>query len=619
MATWIEVYHWCSLLMCGRVPTWTINTNNTLPIDIARRIKGRSSHLLREEFPHLTTLPSLWTRSTFSSTAGTLSSEIIEQDIERQKKAMKRAKTPTFLIELPLQVESATSSRLRAHLETARCLYNALLSEANQRLRRMRNDPAWQAARAIARSKKQERAQAFSHLRRKHHFSEYELHEYAKGARVSWIADHIDATMAQALATRAYQAVNRVCVGKAKKVRFRSPGRGIDSVEGKRNDVGMRFVLDPNAGDGGFLIWNEQVIPAIINWLDPMVQHGLRHPIKYVRLVRRKASSPQAKGADVDGNRYFVQLLLEGHAFTKPMHQERGQDTIGLDIGPCTLAIVPREGKADLVTFCEELAPNARKKRRLQRKMERQRRANNPDNYDEKGRIKKHGTTRLRWKESKRYQATRRQHASLERRGAAHRKSLHGKLAHDIVKVGNTINIEKTSFKGWQKQYGRSIGLRAPGMFVAHLERLVAKTGGTLSEVSAFTTRLSQYCHQCGQYVKKPRSQRWHRCPCGLGPVQRDLYSAFLLAHLEAEKTLPSVTRHVWEGAEPRLQAVMEGLRQRANEGHCLPPSMGVVASRKAARAGARRLKSPVNRQQEPIIPRERAEALSETQEPPRL
>jgi hypothetical protein len=35
-------------------------------------------------------------------------------------------------------------------------------------------------------------------------------------------------------------------------------------VEGKRNDVGMRFVLDPNAGDGGFLIWNEQVVPAII-------------------------------------------------------------------------------------------------------------------------------------------------------------------------------------------------------------------------------------------------------------------------------------------------------------------------------------------------------------------
>jgi hypothetical protein len=93
--------------------------------------------------------------------------------------------------------------------------------------------------------------------------------------------------------------------------------------------------------------------------------------------------------------------------------------------------------------------------------------------------------------------------------------------------VGTTVTIEKTSFKAWQKQYGRSIGLRAPGLFVAHLTRIVAKTGGTLTEVPASKTKLSQYCHQCRQYHKKPRSQRWHQCPCGCGPVQRDLYSAF--------------------------------------------------------------------------------------------
>jgi transposase len=249
-----------------------------------------------------------------------------------------------------------------------------------------------------------------------------------------------------------------------------------------------------------------------------------------------------------------------------------GTETIGLDIGPSTLAMVPQEGKAALVTFCEELAPNTRKQRRLQRKMERQRRANNPENYDEKGRVKK---GRRLWKNSQRYKATRRQHANTERRIAAHRKGLHGKLAHDIVAVGNTVNIEKTSFKGWQKQYGRSIGLRAPRMFVAHLERLVANTGGILSEVSTFKTKLSQYCHGCGQYVKKPRSQRWHHCECGLGPVQRDLYSAFLLAHLSPEQTIPSVTQHVWEGAEPRLRAVMEGLQQRAN-----PPFGGQVRGR---------------------------------------
>jgi transposase len=513
---------------------------------------------------------------------------------------MKRAKTPTFLLELPLQVDWSQESHVRAHLEAARSLYNALLGEAMKRLSCMRNDPAWNKARAIPRSHKQERALAFSALRKKNRFSEYDLHEYAKQARVSWIADHIDSTMAQTLATRAYQAANRVCVGKARRVRFRSSGRGIDSVEGKRNDTGMHFVLDPNAGEGGFLIWNTEVIPAIIDWLDPVVQHGMRHRIKYVRLVRRKASSAQAQGTDKDGNRYYVQLVLEGHAAVSPKHEEADKDIIGLDIGPSTLAMVPREGKADLVTFCEELAPDTRKKRRLQRKMDRQRRANNPENYDEQGRIKK---GRLHWKESKRYKATRRQHANTERRLAAHRKSLHGNLAHRIAQAGTTITIEKTSFKAWQKQYGRSIGLRAPGMFVAHLARRVAKTGGTLTEVPAYKTKLSQYCHQCRQYHKKPLSQRWHTCPCGLGPVQRDLYSAFLLAYLEPQQTQPSVNQHVWEGAEPRLRAVMEGLQQRANEGHPLPQSMGVVARREsgAARAGARRLESPAYLHQEPV------------------
>jgi putative transposase len=58
----------------------------TLPTDIAHAIKGRSSHLLREEFPLLLRMPSLWTRSTFYSTAGNVSAETIQKYIERQSK-----------------------------------------------------------------------------------------------------------------------------------------------------------------------------------------------------------------------------------------------------------------------------------------------------------------------------------------------------------------------------------------------------------------------------------------------------------------------------------------------------------------------------------------------------
>ena len=58
----------------------------TLPSDIPRLITGRSSHDLREEFPHLRKLPSLWTRSYLLSTAGNVSQQIIQQYIERQSK-----------------------------------------------------------------------------------------------------------------------------------------------------------------------------------------------------------------------------------------------------------------------------------------------------------------------------------------------------------------------------------------------------------------------------------------------------------------------------------------------------------------------------------------------------
>jgi putative transposase len=58
----------------------------TLPTDIPRLIKGRSSHDMRQEFDHLHRMPSLWTRSTFYSPAGHVSQEIISQYIERQSK-----------------------------------------------------------------------------------------------------------------------------------------------------------------------------------------------------------------------------------------------------------------------------------------------------------------------------------------------------------------------------------------------------------------------------------------------------------------------------------------------------------------------------------------------------
>ncbi len=204
----------------------------------------------------------------------------------------------------------------------------------------------------------------------------------------------------------------------------------------------------------------------------------------------------------------------------------------------------------------------------------------------------------MQWKNSRGYERTRRRKAEQERKLAAHRKSLHGRKVHEIVSQGNTIIIERISYRAWQKQYGRSVGLRAPGMFMELLKRTVASTGGTLIEVQTHKTKLSQFCHGCGQTRKKSLSQRWHVCECGVGPIQRDLYSAFLAAYLDAENDLPSCARYTvpWEGAETRLRATQEQMQQRANEGQILPRSMGMP------RARARQPQSLSEPTQEPIF-----------------
>ena len=56
------------------------------PYQIMHKVKGFTSHTLRKEFPWLKTkLPSLWTRSYFVSTAGSVSGDTIKRYVENQK------------------------------------------------------------------------------------------------------------------------------------------------------------------------------------------------------------------------------------------------------------------------------------------------------------------------------------------------------------------------------------------------------------------------------------------------------------------------------------------------------------------------------------------------------
>lgn len=67
-------------------PTIGINT-------VVSRIKGRTAHVLTREFPELKRkLPTLWTRSKFISTVGSVSLDVVKKYIEEQKTSEQRRK-----------------------------------------------------------------------------------------------------------------------------------------------------------------------------------------------------------------------------------------------------------------------------------------------------------------------------------------------------------------------------------------------------------------------------------------------------------------------------------------------------------------------------------------------
>src|SRR5262249_32254478 len=99
-------------------------------------------------------------------------------------------------------------------------------------------------------------------------------------------------------------------------------------------------------------------------------------------------------------------------------------------------------------------------------------------------------------------------------------------------------------------------------------------------------------------------SQRWRKSPCGIGPTQRDLYSAFLTAYLDPADPSPSRAkpRYIacWEGWKPGLGAACERLFQRASAGQSLPRSFGIP------KGGARLLGSlSVSLQEPPALLRQ--------------
>ena len=470
--------------------------------------------------------------------------------------ATMRTKTPSFILEMPLRTTPLHESTILVRLDAGRQLYNACLGESLKRLILMRQSKEYQEVIKLPKTIDGEpnkiRRDRFNQLNLKHGFREYDIYHYVATLRQSWLREHINIHIAQAIASRAFRAAQKKAFWVAKNVRFKGKNQ-FDSLEGKNNETGLIF-------RNNVLFWSGLEIPCIVDEDNELISYGLKHRVKYCRLVRRKPN---------DKNRFYVQLILEGTPHQNLSHKV-GTEEIGLDVGVGTIAIVG-DTKAELKQFCAELVPKQKEKRRLQRKQDRQRRANNPDNYNKNGTVKK---GKRKWNNSNHYVKTSNDLAEAERKLVAHRKSLHGKDINEIIAMGTRIKTEAVSYKAWQKRFGKSIQVRAPSMFMSRLKIKAENAGGCLEEFATQTTKLSQTCHICGEAKKKPLSQRWHIC-CGI-VMQRDLYSGFLAKCVDVPTNSLDIVRakELWQGLEPVLSEAVSRARQTAIGGRN-PASFG--------------------------------------------
>ena len=354
----------------------------------------------------------------------------------KMRKPMKST-TPTFVIELPLRVNDQQNRFLTQAFEFGRTLYNATLGTALGQLQRMRESKEWRETRDMPKGKK--RSKRFSELQRTRGLTEYGLKTIANNHRKASGRNDIGAHEAQCIGRTVWRALERYLFKDAGKPRFKSKSRGLNSIEGTDN---REIMYKPECQA---VVWRKQVL-RLVNADTPYRKEALADPldksrskrVKYCRIVRRTINGTK---------RWFAQICLEGQPPVRKIYALQSE-VVGIDPGPSQIAYF-HEHYADIVKVSPNVDLQEKAVRRLQRKIDRSRRANNEDD----GRIKRGP---LKWKFSHRFNKLSRELAEHHRCLAATRKRDHGALANLLLQIGGTIKIEKNSYRSYQRNFGKS-------------------------------------------------------------------------------------------------------------------------------------------------------------------
>lgn len=341
-------------------------------------------------------------------------------------------------------------------------------------------------------------------------------------------SSYIPSDVAIKLGFRAYETYEKIMFAKgAKKVDFR---KVVNSMEGKSNSgIAIRkgiFKMGTKTDRAKFSC-------PVIYEEDDFEEEILRNKVKFVRLVRR---------LEYGQHNFYAQIILEGTPVLKNP-QNNLKTNVGIDIGLTSIAVA-----TDYETQLIELAPsvknNDKKLAKLNQKMDRQRRANNPQNYNPDGTIKVGHKT---WKDSNRYLKTKAQYQELERLGREQRRHAHERLSNQIVEMGDSFIVEQMSFAELAKRhktptknesgkflssagFGKHVKRRAPASLISLIKYKAHFRGRKFLEVDIDKIAATQLDHSTGKKKPLELSQRIKIVDNEV--VQRNLYSAFLLKNV---------------------------------------------------------------------------------------
>lgn len=480
----------------------------------------------------------------------------------------------TYTYTLKLKTNSKMKKELNKRLRKGAFVYSETLKELLNRERKLKRDPLYKKAYKLEKGK--ERNAILNELDKKYKLSKFESMTIASKKRKDLcLTAYIPSRVSESLGNRAYLAFRKKLFVINNTSRVVRP-KMIDSLV--------------SSGDNAIRVKNGKVYYGVST--GKLKSHLLEIPIIYKNdeyekeILRGKIVQNRILKKIQNGKEnFYLQMILKSEVAPRKYDTNDMFGNVGIDIGTSTVAI-----SSYYETKLEELAPGIDKKEKeialLNRKLERQRRANNPQNYNEDGTIVPGKKT---WTYSKKYYQTKNKLRKIKTKQAETRALAHKTLANEIVGLGDRFVVEQMSFAGLQKRaketkvnektnkiqskkrFGATIGHRAPAMLISLIEQKCNAQGKTFIKADTKTVKASQFDHLTEEYTKHSLSTRVKFV--GDDKVQRDLYSAFLLAHVEDDKKTVNVN-----ACKSNFNTFLENQKQTMKE---LSTTLGSTGAKK--------------------------------------